>query len=79
MAWWQRKKSKPIEQRDISLQDLIMGANGDTSVISKDQAMQVPSLNGALSILFLIRWRAFRLSYTKKKVMKSLVWIKIQG
>jgi HK97 family phage portal protein len=51
MAWWQRKKSKPIEQRDISLQDLIMGANGDTSVISKDQAMQVPSLNGAINLI----------------------------
>jgi HK97 family phage portal protein len=51
MAWWNRKKTKPIEQRDISLQDLIMGANGDTSVISKDQAMQVPSLNGAINLI----------------------------
>jgi HK97 family phage portal protein len=51
MAWWQRKKSKPVEKRDISLEDLIMGANGDTSVISKDQAMQVPALNGGVNLI----------------------------
>jgi len=51
MAWWNRKKPKLIEQRDISLQDVLMGGNGDTSVISKDQAMQVPSLNGAVNLI----------------------------
>ena len=51
MAWWQRKKPKQVEERDISLQDLIMGANGDSSLISKDQAMQVPALNGGVSLI----------------------------
>src|SRR5437764_12431691 len=51
MEWWNRKKPKLIEQRDISLQDVLMGGNGDTSVISKDQAMQVPSLNGAINLI----------------------------
>jgi HK97 family phage portal protein len=51
MAWWQRKKPKQVEERDISLQDLIMGANGDTSVISKDQAMAVPALNGGVNLI----------------------------
>jgi HK97 family phage portal protein len=51
MAWWSRKKEKPIEQRDISLEDLLLSSSNDASTVSKEQAMNVPSLNSGVNLI----------------------------
>lgn len=48
MAWWNRKR---IEKRDISLNDLLLSTSFDGSTISREQAMTIPSLNGAVNLI----------------------------
>jgi HK97 family phage portal protein len=50
MAWWSRKKAKPIEQRDLTLNDILLGQTDD-SVITKEQAMTIPSLNAGVNLI----------------------------
>jgi HK97 family phage portal protein len=51
MAWWSRKKTNPIEQRDISLEDLLLSSSNDASTVSKEQAMNVPALNSGVNLI----------------------------
>jgi HK97 family phage portal protein len=50
MAWWSRKKAKPIEQRDLTLNDILLGETDD-SVITKEQAMTIPALNAGVNLI----------------------------
>jgi HK97 family phage portal protein len=51
MAWWNRKKK--TETRDMTLEQVLFGpqATPDGSVISKDQAMTIPSLNTGVNLI----------------------------
>jgi HK97 family phage portal protein len=51
MAWWNRKKAKTVEERDLTLEDILLSANYDASTISKDQAMTIPSLNAGVNLI----------------------------
>lgn len=48
MAWWNRNK-KVVEERD-ALSD-ILGANVDASVVTKEQAMNVPSVAACVNLI----------------------------
>jgi HK97 family phage portal protein len=49
MAWWNFKKK--AETRDISLNDLLLSANLDSSIITGEQAMTIPSLNAGINLI----------------------------
>lgn len=50
MAWWNRKKTKPIEKRDLTLNDILLGSQ-DEGTITKEQAMTIPSLNAGVNLI----------------------------
>jgi HK97 family phage portal protein len=52
MAWWNRKKEKQVENRDLTLEQVLFGTSQtDDSIISKDQAMTIPSLNAGVNLI----------------------------
>jgi HK97 family phage portal protein len=48
MAWWNRKKQ--TENRDYSLEDLLLSSNIDSSTVTKEQAMSIPALNAGVNL-----------------------------
>jgi HK97 family phage portal protein len=51
MAWWNRKKAAPKENRDMTLEDILLSSNFDPSTISKEQAMSIPALNAGVNLI----------------------------
>jgi HK97 family phage portal protein len=52
MAFWNRKKrAAPIEKRDLTLNDLLLGSQADDSTITKEQAMTIPALNAGVNLI----------------------------
>jgi HK97 family phage portal protein len=51
MAWWNRKKIKPLEERDLTLNDILLSSNNDDSTITKEQAMTIPALNAGVNLI----------------------------
>jgi HK97 family phage portal protein len=51
MAWWNRKKAAPKENRDMSLEDILLSSSYDASTITKEQAMSIPALNAGVNLI----------------------------
>jgi HK97 family phage portal protein len=51
MAWWNLKKTRTLENRDMSLEDILLSASTDQSTITKEQAMSIPSFNAGVNLI----------------------------
>jgi HK97 family phage portal protein len=51
MAWWNLKKTRTLENRDMSLEDILLSASTDQSTITKEQAMSIPSFNAGINLI----------------------------
>lgn len=50
MAFWNRKAPQTIEER-ATLEDILLGASIDASLVTKEQAMSVPSLSACVNMI----------------------------
>jgi HK97 family phage portal protein len=53
VAWWNRKKDKPnlVEERDLTLEEILMSSKNDASTVTKEQAMTIPALNAGVNLI----------------------------